>query len=111
MKVNPLNESALTSAASGTSVQHHHHAGKSERGQAAGTATAQDAATTGTPVTVSAAAQSLSASAVGSGSGIDETKVAAMKAAIANGSFKVDSGAIADKLLSNAQEFLSRAGG
>jgi len=32
-----------------------------------------------------------------------------VRAAIADGSFKVDSGAIADKLLANAQEFLSRA--
>lgn len=37
----------------------------------------------------------------------DVDKVAAMKAAIANGTFKVNAGAIADKLLANAFETLS----
>lgn len=37
---------------------------------------------------------------------VDAKKVAAMKAAIANGSFVVNPEAIADKLLSNAQEML-----
>ena len=78
-------------------------AAKAERGAvspASGTPASESS------VTVSAAARSLDATAVGSG--IDEAKVSAVKAAIADGSFKVDAGAIADKLLSNAQEFLSR---
>ena len=57
---------------------------------------------------MSASARTLEAAAT-AGNGIDEAKVAAVRAAIADGSFKVDSGAIADKLLANAQEFLSRA--
>lgn len=99
MKINSLNEAALAAAAAS--------AAKAERGTAAGTAAVQDAGV-GVPVTVSAAARSLDASSIGAGSGIDETKVAAMRAAIADGSFKPDAGAIADKLLSNAQEFMSR---
>jgi len=100
MKINPLNDAALAASAAA--------AVKAERGGAAGALRGQDAPS-GVPVTVSAAARSLEASAVGAGSGIDEAKVAAVRAAIANGTFSVDAGAIADKMLSNAQEILSRA--
>jgi len=44
--------------------------------------------------------------AMASAPDVDTKKVAAMKAAIANGSFVVNPEAIADKLLSNAQEML-----
>ncbi len=46
--------------------------------------------------------------AVSEGSGIDPVKVAAVRAAIANGTFGVSAERIADKLLSNAQELLDR---
>jgi negative regulator of flagellin synthesis FlgM len=98
MKIGPLNDAALAAAAVG--------AAKPERGAAPGIAAPQDAGTSGVPVTVSAAARSLEAPAAGSG--IDEAKVAAVRAAIADGSFKVNSEAIADKMLANAQEILSR---
>ncbi|MBU1443363.1 MAG: flagellar biosynthesis anti-sigma factor FlgM [Gammaproteobacteria bacterium] len=101
MKINPSNDAALAAAALGSA--------KAERGTAPAASSKTDNAVSSTPVTVSAAARTLEASGVGSGSGIDETKVAAMRAAIANGTFTVDAGAIADKLLSNAQEFLSRS--
>ena len=96
MKINPLNDAALAAAALG--------APRPER-SAAGVGT-QGATGAGVPVTVSAAARSLEVTSAGSG--IDEAKVAAVKAAIANGSFTVNPGAIADKLLANAQEVLSR---
>lgn len=104
MKINPMNDAALaaaTAAASGAAV-------RNDRGAAAPAAAAkvQDASS-GVPVTMSAAARSLEKSTAGSG--IDEAKVAAMRAAISNGTFTVNAGNIADKLLSNAQEFLSRA--
>ncbi|QRF60409.1 flagellar biosynthesis anti-sigma factor FlgM [Variovorax paradoxus] len=100
MKINPLQDPAVAAATGVTA------AAKTGRGATPAVADAGDA--TGTPVSVSASARTLEAAAT-AGSGIDEAKVAAVRAAIANGSFKVDSGAIADKLLANAQEFLSRA--
>ena len=38
----------------------------------------------------------------------DAAKVARMEHAIANGSFKIDAGVVADRLLANAQELLSK---
>lgn len=99
MKIGPLNDAALAATAAG--------AAKPERGAAPGVAAPRGAASSGVPVTVSAAARSLEAPAAGGG--IDEAKVAAVRAAIADGTFSVNSGAIADKLLANAQELLSRA--
>lgn len=95
MKIGPLNEAALAAATSPV---------KADRAAVRPEDTAS--ATAGVPVTVSAAARSLEVSSAGSG--IDEAKVAAVRAAIADGTFTVDAGAIADKMLSNAQEILSR---
>ncbi|MDQ7955056.1 MAG: flagellar biosynthesis anti-sigma factor FlgM [Rhodocyclaceae bacterium] len=95
MKIGPLNEAALAAATS--PVKADRAAVRPEDGASA---------TAGVPVTVSAAARSLEVSSAGSG--IDEAKVAAVRAAIAEGTFTVNAGAIADKMLSNAQEILSR---
>ena len=38
----------------------------------------------------------------------DSAKVARMSQAIADGSFKIDAGVVADRLLANAQELLSK---
>ena len=106
MKINPLNEAALAAVAAVG-------AAKTERGAPAplpvAASPAVSTASPGVPVSVSASALALDG--VSAGSGINEAKVAAVRAAIENGTFKVDAGAIADKLLSNAQEFLNRAGG
>ncbi|MDD0816558.1 flagellar biosynthesis anti-sigma factor FlgM [Curvibacter sp. HBC28] len=60
----------------------------------------------GSSVSVSNLAKSLDS---GSNDGdMDMDKVNAVKSAIDNGTYKVNAGAIADKLLSNAQEILSR---
>ena len=96
MKINPLQDAALAAAAG---------AAKPGRSPAAPVAGAEPVAGT---LSVSATARTLEAATV-AGSGIDEAKVAAVRAAIADGSFKVDAGAVADKLLANAQEFLVRA--
>jgi negative regulator of flagellin synthesis FlgM len=46
-----------------------------------------------------------------SGGDFDAAKVAAMSAAIAGGTFKVNPEAIADKLIANAQELLTKVNG
>lgn len=64
----------------------------------------------GVTVTLSSSAtQALSGS--GNNDVFNADKVEAMKAAIADGSFKVNAEAIADKMLSNAAEMLNSGGG
>ncbi|MGI4779797.1 MAG: flagellar biosynthesis anti-sigma factor FlgM [Janthinobacterium lividum] len=108
MKINLLNDAALVVAAAGSASAS--APSRADRHAASGTsaAAAADAAAVSDTVTVSAAARSLGVASTSAGSGIDHAKVAAVKASIAAGTFRVDSGAIADKLLSNAQEVLSR---
>lgn len=65
------------------------------------------ASTNGASVSVSTMVRSLEQSSKGVSADFDEKKVAELRAAIANGTFKVDAEAIADKLLSNASEMLS----
>lgn len=60
----------------------------------------------GVSVSVSTLARSLEKPEATTSSDIDMAKVNAMKTAIQNGTFKVNPQAIADKLLSNAQEML-----
>ncbi len=108
MKINPTNDAAGAAAATGPAGSGAVGSARAERHAPAGAAAhASDAGVSGT-VTMSAAARSLGVASTTAGSGIDEAKVAAVKAAIAAGTFRVDSGAIADKLLTNAQEVLSR---
>ena len=64
----------------------------------------------GVPVTVSTAARALDQTARSSGD-FDTKKVATVRAAIEKGTFTVSAGAIADKLLANAQEIFSRSRG
>jgi negative regulator of flagellin synthesis FlgM len=62
-----------------------------------------------TQVDISTAAASLLQGVGGSSAEFDAEKVARISQAIADGSFKVDHAAIADKLISNAQELLTKA--
>lgn len=64
----------------------------------------------GAPVTVSTAARSLGQTSRAAGS-FDASKVQAMRAAIEKGEFSVSAGVVAEKMLSNAREVLSRARG
>ncbi len=64
----------------------------------------------GVAVVITSSARTMGKEAVGQAPVIDTQKVAAMKAAIQDGSFKVNPQAIADKLLANAQELYSTAG-
>lgn len=62
----------------------------------------------GVAVTVSTLARGLEKTSRGETADIDSQKVATVKAAIQNGTYVVNPEAIADKLLSNAQEMLNR---
>jgi flagellar biosynthesis anti-sigma factor FlgM len=65
--------------------------------------------THGVAVTVSSLTRSMEAAGTFDAPDVDMTKVGAMREAIAKGSFAVNPEAIADKLLSNAQEILQRS--
>lgn len=77
---------------------------------AASTGAAQSTRSAGVAVTVSTLARGLEKSGRNEGVDIDSQKVATVRAAIENGSYVVNPEAIADKLLSNAQEMLNRTG-
>jgi len=74
---------------------------------ASNTATAT-AASAGVSVSVSNLARALEKPEATAASDVDVEKVAAVKAAIQDGTYTVNARAIADKLLSNAQEMLQR---
>jgi negative regulator of flagellin synthesis FlgM len=79
-------------------------AGTSRSSASADPSTVRNAGnTSSTTVTLSPQSQALA----GSGDVIDMSKVETMRAAIQNGTFKVNPEAIADKLLSNAKEMLT----
>ena len=63
--------------------------------------------TAGAQVSVSTLARTLEQNDRAVGSDFDSKKVADIKAAIKNGTFKINPEAIADKMLDNAQEMLS----
>ncbi|MBI2751716.1 MAG: flagellar biosynthesis anti-sigma factor FlgM [Burkholderiales bacterium] len=63
----------------------------------------------GVAVTVSTLARGLEKTGRGEAADIDTEKVASVRSAIEQGTYVVNPEAIADKLLSNAQEMLNRA--
>ena len=68
----------------------------------------RSASSAGVAVTVSTLARTMEQSKSGDAD-VDTAKVNAVRTAIANGTYAVNPGAIADKLLSNAHEMLSRS--
>ena len=100
MKIGPKPELPSSAVQAGTAKQQAKAAAPTAQAQA----TANAAATAGVPVTLSRAAM---APAGRSTDDFDAVRVKAMRAAIENGSFRVNAEAIADKLLAGAQEMLS----
>ncbi len=94
----PVNGAAGTSANDGVSAAASRPAGKSDGD--ADDINVQASA----KVSLSTVANDM---AHGSAGSFDAAKVDSMKAAIANGTFKVNAEAIADKLISNARELLT----
>lgn len=82
-------------------------AGQSASTAVPAAATAQ-AASAGVAVTVSSMARTLEASKRSEAADVDMEKVKAVRAAIDQGTYKVNPEAIADKLISSAQEILNR---
>ena len=74
----------------------------------ASTSAAQSSRSAGVAVTVSTQARALEKSNRSEGADVDTQKVATVRAAIQDGTYVVNPEAIADKLLSNAQEMLKR---
>ena len=75
---------------------------------AATSAVVQNTRSAGVAVTVSTLARALEKSEATQPGDFDTAKVASVKSAIKDGSYVVNAEAIADKLLSNAQEMLNR---
>ena len=73
----------------------------------ASTAAAKSTQSAGVAVTVSTLARSLGAAKSGDTADVDMGKVNSVRSAIQNGTYVVNPEAIADKLLSNAQEMLN----
>ena len=65
----------------------------------------------GVAVTVSTLARTLAAANTDGAGEVDAEKVSSVRAAIQQGTYKVNAEAIADKLLANAQEILKRSRG
>lgn len=68
----------------------------------------KDANSSGVAVTVSKLARALEAANKGEPADVDTAKVNAIRLKIEQGTYSVNAKAIADKLLSNAREFLER---
>ena len=100
MKIGPIDPKANAAAATATSS-----ASERKNAGAAGAKPAQ--AEPSARVQLSAA--SLQASTATNDTSFDQAKVDRISAAIREGRFQVDAGAIADKLIANAQELLGRA--
>jgi negative regulator of flagellin synthesis FlgM len=102
----PIDISVTTQSASNAAAQ---KATQSTSAVATATTTAtQGARSAGVAVSVSTMARGLEKTDRNASADVDNQKVQAVRAAIQDGSYKVDAEAIADKLLANAQEMLPR---
>lgn len=107
MKVDSSPDSYIGSVAGGPQKAAERPNAGAEAAAAAGAA-AKPQPGAGVTVTLSSSASQAISGAGGSGNDVfNAEKVEAMKSAIADGSFKVNAEAIADKMLANAAEMLS----
>ena len=107
MKIGPPADKPLSTPATGTPAP---GTDVAKAGLAASVA-APAAAGVDASATVALSSTAATLLAGGSSAEFDADKVARMSQAIADGSFKVDPGAIADKLIANAEELLAKVKG
>lgn len=112
MKIESSPDSYIGSVAGGPQKAASTPAAGAENGAAAvAGASAPAKPQPGVTVTLSSASQAVSAAGGGGSDVFNSQKVEAMKLAIADGSFKANPEAIADKMLSNAAEMMGSARG
>lgn len=106
MKITPPSESPVVVSSNASLA--------TKSGSTAGVQTkpsaSKSAPSAGVAVSVSSLARSMDLDGADQTADVDMAKVNAVKQAISDGSYKVNAGVIADKLLSNAQEMLRRSG-
>lgn len=105
MKIGPLTEPHI---AAGSSAPQKPTQTSAADGSVPSVSPAAQAVANSAPVVVSALARTLETASASSAGDVDLVKVERMRAAIGNGTFTVNPEAIADKLLTNAQEMLSK---
>ena len=110
MKIGPSLDNSIPVQSGGTAASQKTTQNTSASAAATSSA-AQGARSTGVAVTMSNLARSLEKTGRGESADIDTQKVATIRAAIQKGTYVVNPEAIADKLLSNAQEMLKRTPG
>ena len=108
MKIGNPADKPVAVAAPGT---HAAAAESSKASHAHGAAPAHAAQNTDPSATVALSSTASTLLSGGTSSEFDAAKVARIGEAIAGGTFKVDAGAIADKLIANAQELLGKVKG
>ena len=107
MKIGPSVDNSIP-VQSGGAAASQKTAQNASASAAATSSTSQGTRSAGVAVTVSNFARGLEKASRGEPADIDTQKVASVRAAIQKGTYVVNPEAIADKLLSNAQEMLNR---
>jgi len=106
MKINPSTEAPVVVSSNAASVSAKNTPSVSTQAQSAAAKSTQSA---GVAVTVSTLARSLEANKAGETPNVDAKKVQTVRTAITEGTYVVNPGVIADKLLANAEDMLRRS--